>query len=189
MIERVSRTIPSRKRRAPQATSADGDQGPTGPVSKGQRPRVRVQKASVKRASTLQQPASLRAVNWRQGKAIANEKPVKLLGPSVAPVVLFVLVVSPREWSPRGRRKPYGNACADDAISQLPALDTQMPDQFLAPSQWKMAPCCRLSSAGSWPDRWSPSVPCRRRAPSHPPFLQAEVSGRLFSRELTGLIA
>ena len=76
---------PEPKTTSAQATSADGDQRPTGPVSKGQRPRVRVQKASVKRASTLQQPASLRAVNWR-GKAIANEKP---LGPSVAPVVLF----------------------------------------------------------------------------------------------------
>ena len=77
LIERVSRTVPSRKRRAPQATSADGDQGPTGPVSKGQRPRARVQKASVKRASTLQQPASLRAVNWRQGTA--RQLPTKSL--------------------------------------------------------------------------------------------------------------
>jgi hypothetical protein len=34
--------------------------------------------------------ASLRAVNWRRkAKAIANEKPVRLLGPSVAPVVLL----------------------------------------------------------------------------------------------------
>src|SRR4029077_16816744 len=91
LIERVSRTVPSLKTTSAQATSADGDQRPTGPVSKGQRPRVRVQKARVKRASTLQQPASLRAVNWRRkAKAIANEKPVRLLGPSVAPVVLFV---------------------------------------------------------------------------------------------------
>src|SRR6478672_6990295 len=53
---------------------------------------ARVQKASVKRASTLQQPASLRAVNWRRkARPIVNEKPSRLLGPSVAPVVLFVL--------------------------------------------------------------------------------------------------
>jgi hypothetical protein len=66
LIERVSRTFPSRKRRAPKATSADGNQRPTGRVSKGPRPEARVQKASVKRASTLQQPASLRAVSWRR---------------------------------------------------------------------------------------------------------------------------
>ena len=76
LIERVSRTVPSRKRRVPKATSADGDQRPTGPVSKGQRPRVRVQKASVKRASTLQQPASLRAELTgvaRHGKALPTK--------------------------------------------------------------------------------------------------------------------
>ena len=157
---------PEPKTTSAQATSADGDLRPTGPVSKGQRPRGQGPEGQRPRGqgpegqckasiNPAQQPASLRAVNWRR-KAIANKKPLRLLGPSVAPVVLFVLVVSPREWSPRGRRKPYGNACADDAISQLLALDTQMPDQFLAPSQWKMAPCCRLSSAGYWPDRWSP---------------------------------
>jgi len=83
----------------PKTTSATRDQCRWQPaVRRDQCPKAsvkgpgsRVQKASVKRASTLQQPASLRAVNWRRkARPIANEKPSRLLGPSVAPVVLFV---------------------------------------------------------------------------------------------------
>ena len=45
----------------PMATSVRRDECPKAKVQ-----GARVQKASVKRASTLQQPASLRAVNWRR---------------------------------------------------------------------------------------------------------------------------
>lgn len=58
-------------------------------MSKRQRvPEARVQTASVKRASTLRRPPVLSAANW-QGNA--KQKPLRLLGPSVAPVVLFVM--------------------------------------------------------------------------------------------------
>jgi hypothetical protein len=45
---------PEPKATSTNVTSAYANQRPTGPVSKGQRPEVRVQKASVKRASTVQ---------------------------------------------------------------------------------------------------------------------------------------
>src|SRR3954454_7594341 len=77
-------------------------QRPTGPVSEGQRPEVTVQKASAKRASTLQ-AASQSACSLT---GTARQKPLRLFGPSVAPVVLFVWMVSPLRWSshmmPRG---------------------------------------------------------------------------------------
>ena len=53
------------------ATSVRRDQCPKASVQ-----GARVQKASVKRASTLQQPASLRAVNWRRK---ARQLPTKSL--------------------------------------------------------------------------------------------------------------
>jgi hypothetical protein len=75
LIERVSRTVPSRKRRAPQATSADGNQRPTGPVSKGQCPRGQGPEGQCKASiNPAQQPASLRAVT-----GVARQLPTKSL--------------------------------------------------------------------------------------------------------------
>jgi hypothetical protein len=90
LIETVSRTIPSPKVTSTTVTSADADQRPTGPVSKGQRPRGQrpegQRKASINPASS--QPVCV------QLTGTARQKPLKLFGPSVAPVVRFVLVVS-----------------------------------------------------------------------------------------------
>src|SRR5205807_6962053 len=58
-------------------------------VSTAKGPKVRVQRASAKRGSTPAAAASLSAANWRRK---CETKAARLLGPSVAPVVLFVSV-------------------------------------------------------------------------------------------------